>query len=107
MQFAINKTKNIRGDKMAEKLKPKVFALSLAGVSGIVYIICAVLFAIAPKPTLGLFRDMFHGIDITKIARDGVPFGNTVAGFFEVVVLSLVVGWLFAAVYNYLLGKMK
>ncbi len=92
---------------MAGELNPKIVSLSLAGVSGIVYLVCAAFFAIAPKATLGFFKDMFHGIDITQIGRTAVPFGSTVAGFVEILVASLVVGWLFAVVYNSLQLKIE
>lgn len=87
---------------MAEKLNAKVVSFSLAAVSGIAYILCAFFFALAPQPTLNFFKDMFHGVDITKIANAPVPLGSTIAGFIEIVVLSLIVGWLFTTLYNYL-----
>lgn len=88
---------------MAEKLNPKVVALSLAGVSGIVYAVCAALFAIAPRATISAYADMFHGVDLRQIARTAVPLGSTIAGFVEIIISSLVVGWLFTAFYNYML----
>ena len=84
---------------MAEKLNPKKVALSLASVAGIVYIICAILVAIAPAWTVNTFGALFHGIDITKIATIPTLTG-TIIGFVEIIVLSLIVGWLFAVIYN-------
>ncbi|MEK6974421.1 MAG: DUF5676 family membrane protein [Nanoarchaeota archaeon] len=92
---------------MAEKLNTKVVSFSLAIFSGIVYILCALFFAIVPQTTLNLFKDMFHGIDITKITNAPVPLGSTIIGFIEIVVLLLIVGWLFATIYNYLLNKIN
>lgn len=92
---------------MTDKLSPKIVSLSLSTVSGIVYILCAIFIAISPQAALSLSKDLFHGIDITQIARTTVTLGSTVAGFVEIIVLSLVIGWLFAVIYNYLSTKIK
>lgn len=89
------------------KLNAKLVALSLAGVSGILYVICALLIAIAPTATLKMFSNVFHGIDITKIAATNISFGNTIIGLIEILVYSLIAGWIFAAVYNYLATKVR
>lgn len=85
---------------MAEKLNPKVVSFSLAFVSGIVYILCAIFFTIAPQTTLNISKYMFHGIDITKIANTPIPWSDTIIGFIEIVMFSLILGWLFATIYN-------
>lgn len=85
---------------MAEKLSAKKVALSLASVAGIVYIICAILVAIAPTWTVNTFGALFHGIDISKIARESVPITSTILGLVEIVVLALIIGYLFAIIYN-------
>lgn len=85
---------------MADKLSPKRVSLSLAFVTGIVSIICALLIAIFPEATLKLFGAIFHGIDITKIATVSVSFGSAILGTLVAIVLALIVGWLFAVIYN-------
>jgi len=85
---------------MADRLNAKRVGYSLAAVSGIVYLACAILVAIAPSWTVGFFGALFHGIDITQIARTPVPLGSTVLGLVEIVVLGYVVGWLYAKIYN-------
>ena len=96
-----------RGSNMPEKLNTKVVSFSLAIISGIVYILCAIFFAIAPQGTLNVFKYIFHGIDITKIAGTPVSFGNTLIGFVGIILFSLIIGWLFATIYNYLLNKLN
>ena len=64
------------------------------------YIICAMLIAIIPNAALALFNNLFHGIDITKIADTTFSLGTTIIGFIEVVIFGLIVGWLFAVMYN-------
>jgi len=85
---------------MADRLNAKRVGYSLAAVSGIVYLACAILVAIAPSWTVSFFGALFHGIDITQIARTPVPLGSTVLGLVEIVVLGYVVGWLYAKIYN-------
>jgi len=92
---------------MADKISPRIVSLSLATVSGTVYVLCAIFIAIAPQTALSLSKDLFHGIDITQIARTTVTLGSTVAGFVEIIVLSLLVGWVFAVIYNYISIKIK
>ena len=85
---------------MANKLNEKAVAYSLAAVSGIIYVVCATLITIAPEATMGFFGSMFHGINIQLIAQKTVSLGSTVVGFIEIVIGSLVTGWLFAWIYN-------
>ncbi len=85
---------------MAEKISSKKVAYSLALVAGIVYLVCAVLVAIAPTWTVNFFGALFHGIDISQIARTPVPLTTTILGLIEIVVLGYLVGWLFGAVYS-------
>ena len=85
---------------MKEKISPKKAALSLAIVIGIIYTACAILFYIAPAGTLGLFKQMFHGIDISLIARTSVPLIETLTGLITIIISALIVGWLFAKIYN-------
>ena len=82
-----------------EKLDSKRVSLSLAAVSGILSAACALLLAVAPKFTLGLFGAVFHGIDMTKIQKT-MTFNGAILGIVEVIVLALIVGWLFAKIYN-------
>ncbi len=92
---------------MASKLSPKLVSLSLAAVSGVWYIICALIFVVAPTSGLNLFSYIFHGIDITQIAQTSVPFTGILIGFVEIILWALLAGWLFAVIYNYLAAKVK
>ena len=85
---------------MAEKLNPKRVALSLAIVSSIFYIVCALLVVIAPDFTTKLFGNLFHGIDITQIATTNISFGSVLIGLVQIIIYTLIVGWLFALIYN-------
>ena len=82
-----------------EKLDSKKVSLSLAAVSGILSIACALLIAVAPQFTVNLFGAIFHGIDLSKIQKT-MTFSDAIIGIVIVMVLALIVGWLFAKVYN-------
>lgn len=92
---------------MAEELNPKRVALSLAIVAGAFYVVCAILVAIAPELMLNLFNNIFHGIDVMQIAKTSMSAGAVIIGFVEVIIYSLIAGWLFAVVYNTLKYKLK
>ena len=92
---------------MAEKLNAKLVSCTLACTSSILYILCAALFAINPGAILNLFQYMFHGIDISKIASDEISIAGFLIGLVLVAAMSLITGWLFAVIYNYLSAKIK
>ena len=79
----------------------------MASVSATIYLLCVILFAIAPTLTLNVFQSMFHGIDITKIANVEITLLNTFYGLVSIIALSLIIGWLFAIKYNYLSARLK
>jgi len=89
---------------MANELSPKVVSFSLAGVSAILSLLCAILLVIAPQAALKFFGSIFHGMDITKIATS-VTFLGVLKGLVAIVIVAFVAGWLFAVIYNYLLNK--
>lgn len=84
---------------MAKELSPKRVSLSLAYVTAIVSIVCALLLTIAPKLTMNVFGSIFHGADISKIAV-AVTLPNAVLGTIVAAVIALIIGWLFAVIYN-------
>jgi len=82
-----------------EKLNPKKVSLSLAATSGIVSAACALLIAVAPQFTVNLFGAVFHGIDLSNIQKT-MTISSAILGTMEVIVFALIVGWLFAKIYN-------
>ncbi|MBS3097409.1 hypothetical protein J4209_01290 [Candidatus Woesearchaeota archaeon] len=90
-----------------EKLNIKTIALTLAIVGGIFSLACAAFVALWPGGAVRFFNAMFHGIDMTAIAKTNISIGSVVLGLIEVVVVSVIAGALFAWVYNYLNEKIK
>ena len=91
---------------MAEKLNPKTVSLSLAGVSVILSLLCAILIAVAPEATIKFLGSIFHGMDITKIAQP-ITVSGVLMGLIAIIIVALITGWLFAIIYNYVLAKVK
>ena len=83
-----------------DKLSAKKVSLSLAVVSAIVYLVCALLIAIVPSFIINVFVALFHGVDISKIAMPSFVIGRTILGLFGVIIIASIFGWLYASVYN-------
>ncbi len=85
---------------MAEKLNANRVGLALAGVMGILSVVCALLLVLIPGFTLNFFSNILHGIDITQIAKTSVTFSEFAIGLIEVLIGSYLIGWIFAKIYN-------
>ena len=82
------------------KMDARITGVAVASVSSIAYIFCATLLAVSPALLFKLTKDMFHGVDITKIASYPVPLGSAILGFLEIIIAAYIIGWLFAIIYN-------
>ena len=82
------------------KLNVNATSLALSTVFGIVFIICAVLFWIAPAFTLNLADYLVHGIDLSSIAETDVNFTSSLMGLILSVIIGYLIGYLFAITYN-------
>jgi len=82
------------------KLDTKAISLSAMAVGGILYIACALAVLIAPAGTLSFFNYLFHGIDLTSIAKTSITIAQFVIGLIITLVGSYIIGWLFTAIYN-------
>ncbi len=85
---------------MAEKLNTKKVAYATAGVFAALYVICAVAFVLAPGAVMSLANNLFHGVDLSKIADNTMTIGGFVIGLVQVAVYGLLAGWIFTGVYN-------
>jgi hypothetical protein len=90
----------VKGGKMVDKLNPKRIANTLGVVFAGVSLLCAVLVLVFPGAAMSVFSNIFHGIDITQIAKSSVSIGSIIIGLIEVFILGWIIGWLFAVVYN-------
>ncbi len=84
---------------MTNKLMPWKIGVTLGFVFAIISLICAILFAITPESTLNLGNNIFHGLDLTKIAKD-MSWNSAAIGLVEIFIIGFVGGWLFGVIYN-------
>ena len=86
--------------KMENELKPLRAGSALGIVSAIISLICAILFAIAPEFIMSLGNNLFHGLDLTQIAKSSISWSRVIIGIIEVFIIGFIGGWLFAVIYN-------
>lgn len=86
------------------KLDPTRTAHTTGIVGGIWYLICWILVGSMPGFYMGMMRSWIHGIDISSLPRNMMPFGASLYGLVTFVVVAWLTGYAFAAVYN-ALGK--
>ena len=89
---------------MANKLDVKTTSLALGVTSGIVSIACFLILWVWPS-SLSLFGKMFHRIDMAKVATPSLTASDAVVGLVVAVVLGLLIGALYAKVYNLFVKK--
>ncbi|HIH19911.1 TPA: hypothetical protein HA244_01445 [Candidatus Micrarchaeota archaeon] len=65
---------------------------------GILYAVCALLFMLVPRPTIGFFNYLFHGIALDPKPID---FGFAIVGLAVSSITAFAIGALFARVYNH------
>lgn len=81
-------------------LKEVPFANALAGVTAILYLVCAFLFALAPDLFRGIAQNWFHGYDLSTIPVAPVTIGGVLVGLITVTVVTWIFGYLLAWGYN-------
>ena len=88
-------------------MKAAPFATALAAITAVVYVLCALLALAAPGLFLALFETWVHGLDLARIAPDGMlvtPL-RFIVGLVTVTLAAWVFGWAWAALYNLLVGQ--
>ncbi|MDO8621108.1 MAG: DUF5676 family membrane protein [Candidatus Levybacteria bacterium] len=81
-------------------MKEVPFANALALVSGLVSLICAAGVWLARDAFVGLFGEIFHGIDLAALPIKEVTMGGVITGLIVVVISGWVLGYIFASLYN-------
>jgi len=79
-------------------LDAKKTGFAVGGTWGILYVVCAVAFMLAPDLTLAFGNYIFHGLVLNTTPRDAV---NAAVGLVLSVLSGFVIGALFARVYNH------
>ncbi len=76
------------------------FALSAAGVIGIIYLLCAVFVALWPDLALKLFGSLVHLVNLEKGADVRLTFGGFIAGLLQAVIYTYIGAGLVAWLHN-------
>lgn len=86
----------------------KLDSIRIAHTTGLVgagwYLLCWTLVGTMPGFYMGMARSWIHGVDISGLPRNMMPFGASLYGLITFVVLAWITGYAFAAIYN-ALGK--
>ena len=90
---------------MTDKIIPWKIGVAAGLMLTIVSLLCAILLAIAPEITLSLANNIFHGIDLTQIAKSSLSLGGVITGLLVAFVVGFVSGWIFAWIYKRLQNK--
>ncbi len=86
--------------KMNDKLKAGKVGLSLGLVFAITSLVCAILVYFMPAGMISLANNIFHGLDVSQIARSSFSWGGVIFGIVEIFIIGFIGGWLFALIYN-------
>jgi len=78
------------------QLDKNKFSLAAAATIGVLYIICAILVALAPNAALNLLGWLVHLVNL----QAGISFPGAIYGFAEAVVLSYLAAYVFAWLHN-------
>lgn len=91
------------------RLSSLKFALAAAITMGVVYVVCAVVVAVAPQTAADLISWLTHVTNVGALFHNQLIIQVTIGGFLkglaEVLVYSFLSVWLFAALYNAMVRK--
>jgi len=85
---------------MTGNINANKLGLSVGIAGAVLSVLCALLIALAPAFTIGVFGAIFHGIDISQIANTTISFGGVILGIIDVFIIGYIFGWLVGSLYN-------
>lgn len=80
-------------------LNPHHVGKTLGATVGVLYLLCALAYVIAPNITKALFVYMMHGLEVKQLLTP-IQFIPTIIGTIVAMVYSYVAGVLFAFLWN-------
>ena len=90
------------------KLNMKHFVWTMASFVAILYAICRLLFFIAPATAMAVFRQWFHGIDISLIASQAsLPLADFVLGLITSMIATAIFSAIFVGLWNKFYKRME
>ena len=86
-------------------MKEVPFANALAFVSGVISIVCLLGVVFAKGAFIAIVNSFFHGIDLAALPVKQVTLPSAIMGFITIVVVTWLLGYLFAYCYNWCVKK--
>ncbi len=85
---------------------PSVVATTIT--ASLIYTLCTLLFVLFSNKALELFNNLFHGIDLVKIAKETtITFSSFFIGFVEIIIFTAVFTLIFVWLYNLCMDHCK
>ena len=81
------------------KLKIKAFALAKAAMVTAIYVVCGLLYGLAPEPFYAFNKQLFH-VDLSSVGRP-IIWGGFFAGIIVVALLTGIAAALWTWCYNH------
>lgn len=83
------------------KLNPKAIALASSIISVLISVVCVIFIAILPVQTMNFFGWLIHIKNLAGlIGEREITLANSLGGIIFFFVVSHLLGWLFAQIYN-------
>lgn len=77
------------------------FANALAFTSGVASLLCAAGVWLARDVFIGIFGEIFHGVNFAALPVKEVTVGGLITGLIAIVISAWVLGYIFARCYNW------
>ena len=87
------------------KHEPNVTANAAAITVAALYIVCRIAVALFPDLAMSIAQSWFHGLELSKVSAWNLSMGSFVLGLITSAGGAWLVGYTYAAVYNFLLTK--
>ena len=86
---------------MNNTINIKKFGLSLGLTLTLLYVGCIIVMGtVGHEGTIKFFNSLLHGLDVTSIIRNKIPFEEVCIGIVETFILGWLIGATIAAIYN-------
>lgn len=87
------------------KHEPIVTGNAAAATTATVFVACRILVGLFPDAFFAIAQSWFHGIELTKLDIANLTASSFLLGLVSASVTAWLIGYLFAATYNWFLKK--
>lgn len=89
------------------KHNPNVTANAAAATVAVIYVACRLLVGLFPDLSINVAQSWFHGLEISKVSGWNLSLGSFILGLITSTAGAWLLGYIFAATYNYFLKQSK